>query len=526
MDLIIYNSNIHTFCQQNQQFQAIAIKGDKIAALGSNLEMLELKSKSTKIIDANGKLMLPGFIDSHLHLLEGAERLFHIKLKPAKSKKEFIEIFSREVKKYRKGEWILGGDWNHENWGGELPDRDWIDSITPDNPVWVKRLDGHMGLANTLALAISGISQMKGQVDGGELIYRNGEMSGIFKDRAMELIEKHIPEKSATDKEKYLEKAQEYLFQRGVTSAHYLNLFEPIDMNFLENYKNQGKLKLRLYLSYPLAEFEALEAHIIENGRGDELIRYGILKAFIDGSLGSQTAAFFSNYKDSDKNGLFVMDGQLMERLAIQADSKGLQLAVHAIGDRANHMALNLLQNLVKRNGKRDRRFRIEHAQHLQQIDIARFAESGAIASMQPLHLADDGCWANKILDQNALKGSYALNSLLEANAMLTFGSDWFVSEPSPILGIHAAVNRNTLDGLHPEGWLPEQKISVYEAIKAYTINAAYTSFEENIKGSLSVGKLADLVILDKNIFEIEPVEIKNTNILMTIIGGKIIYNP
>jgi predicted amidohydrolase YtcJ len=525
MDLIIYNSNIHTFCKQNQQFQAIAIKKDKIAALGSNQEMLQLKGKNTKIIDANSKIMLPGFIDSHLHLLEGAERLFHIKLKPAKSKKEFIEFFSREVKNYKKGEWILGGDWNHENWGGELPDRDWIDSITPENPVWVKRLDGHMGLANTLALTISGIIHMKGQVNGGELIYRNGALSGIFKDRAMELIEKHIPEKSATDTEKYLLKAQEYLSQRGVTSAHYLNLFDTIDMNFLESIKNQEKLRLRLYLSFPLTEFEALEAHISENGRGDDLIRYGILKAFIDGSLGSQTAAFFSNYKNSDRNGLFVTDMQQLERHAIQADSKGLQLAVHAIGDRANHMALNLLQNLVKRNGKRDRRFRIEHAQHLQQIDITRFAESGAIASMQPLHLADDGCWAHKILDQNVLKGSYAFHGLLETNTMLAFGSDWFVSEPSPILGIHAAVNRNTLDGLHPQGWLPEQKISVYEAIKAYTINAAYASFEENIKGSLSVGKLADLVILDKNIVEIEPGDIRNTKVLMTILGGKIIYN-
>jgi predicted amidohydrolase YtcJ len=267
-----------------------------------------------------------------------------------------------------------------------------------------------------------------------------------------------------------------------------------------------------------------LETFIKENGIGDYWLRYGLLKAFIDGSLGSQTAAFFENYKGSTKNGLLVSELEKLEKLIEHADSMGFQVAVHAIGNRANNILLNIIQNVISRNGKRDSRFRIEHAQHLNKTDIARFYELGVIASMQPLHLCDDGNYAGKILESNPINGSYPFKSLLDSGAILAFGSDWFVSEPSPLMGIYAATTRHTFDERNKEGWIPEQKITVLEAVKAYTLNAAYASFEENIKGSLCVGKLADFVMLDQNIFEIEPEEIKNTNVLWTVVGGKTTY--
>jgi predicted amidohydrolase YtcJ len=524
IDTIIYNANIQTIDPKLPNSQAMVIDGDKIMALGENEQILKLAENQTERIDAGGNLILPGFIDAHLHLLEGSERLFHIQLRNAKSKIEFIDLFAQNLKNYKPGEWILGGDWNHESWGGELPNKEWIDEITPHNPVWVKRLDGHMGHANSLALQLCGIDKMLNKIDGGEILFHHGRHSGIFKDRAMELIESRLPEITEQQKERLLEKGMDYLAKNGVCSAHYLNLFEPIDFKILSKLKDQHRLKTRIYGSFPLNQTEELLELIKRNGKGDQWIRFGILKGFLDGSLGSQTALFFENYKNTTKNGLLITEPEILEKLIESADLQGLQVTVHAIGNKANHLLLNIYQNVIEKNGYRDRRFRIEHAQHVNNEDIKRYSDLNIIASMQALHLCDDGCYASKILEKDGISGSYPFADLINNNTTLAFGSDWFVSEPSPLMGIYAAATRQTFDDLNEEGWLPEQKIKVLDAIKAYTINAAYASFEENIKGSLSIGKLADFVMLDRNILEIDPKEIKHAKVIWTVLGGKTIY--
>ncbi len=523
-DLIFYNAKVVTLTTQHPVQEAIAIKDAKVLATGKNDKILRLATPTTKKIDVERKLILPGFIDCHLHILAGGERLFHPNLRNAHSKEEFVDIIKNNLKNYKPGDWILGGDWNNENWGGELPSKEWIDEITPQNPVWIKRLDGHMALANTLALKVAGVDTSAMEITGGEIFRNSGGLSGIFKDNAMQLIENTVPAPTNEQKRAYLKAAMNYLAERGVTGVHHLNLFEPTDFKLFESIKQEGSLITRFYISFPLKISEKELAQISKLGKGDEWTRFGILKGFLDGSLGSQTALLFDNYKGTNKNGLYINHPQKLEELIKQADDNNFQVAVHAIGDKANHELLNIYEKVIQKNGKRDRRFRIEHAQHIRKDDISRFNQLDVIASMQPLHLVDDGSWLDRLIENETIAGSYTFHSLLKSGAKLAFGSDWFVSEPSPILGIHAAVNRQTSDGKNPDGWLSSEKISVYEAVKAYTIDAAYASFEENTKGSLQPGKYADLVILDKDIFIINPKEIKETKVLATIVGGKIVY--
>jgi len=524
-DLIFYNAKIVTMDSQSTIQQSIAIKGNMVFAIGKNDEILRLAGRSTKKIDLGGNLILPGFIDSHLHILAGGERLFHPDLRNAKSKEEFISIIKNNLKRYKPGEWILGGGWNNENWGGKLPTKDWIDEITPQNPVWIKRLDGHMVLVNSLALKIADIDDGVKEVPGGEIFRKNGKLTGIFMDNAMVLIEEKVPKANQEQKGEYLKAAMNYLAERGVTSVHHLNLFESTDNEFFENFKQSRNLLTRIYLSFPL-KMNDLEFHSsLRLGKGDEWIKYGIYKGFLDGSLGSQTALFFEPYLDTKKQGLYINEVEELEYYVKRADKNNVQLAIHAIGDKANHELLNIYERIIKENGKRDRRFRIEHVQHLQKKDVDRFKELDIIASMQPLHLCDDGSWSHKIIGNEAGKGSYNFNSLLKAGTKLAFGSDWFVSEPSPILGIDAAVNRHTSDGKNESGWLPEEKIAVDEAVKSYTINGAFASFDEKEKGSLKPRKLADLVVLDQDIFTIDPLSIKETKVLATMVGGRLVFD-
>jgi len=314
-----------------------------------------------------------------------------------------------------------------------------------------------------------------------------------------------------------------YVASHGVTSVHDMNGFG--DQSVFERLKKRGELITRIYSNTPLANWQALKEKIATGGGGDAWLKIGGLKGFVDGSLGSHTAAFFKGYADTpNEKGYFVNTREELYGWIKDADNAGLQVMVHAIGDSANNELLNIYEVVANENGPRDRRFRIEHAQHLSVADISRFASLGVIPVMQPYHAIDDGRWAEDVIGSERIKTTYAFNSLLAAGAILALGSDWFVAPPIPLLGIYAAVTRRTLDGENPEGWVPQQKISVEEALIAYTINGAYASFEEDIKGSLEPGKLADFVILDQNLFEIDPISIKNTKVLQTYVGGKKVY--
>lgn len=521
-DQVVFGK-IWTANEEQPWVEGFAIVGDSIVAVGSRTEIEKwVGDKTIKTVASSVNLIVPGFIDCHTHFIDGGFALSSVQLRDAKTKKEFIQRIADFAKTQPKGAWITSGDWDHENWGGELPSRDWIDSVTKDNPVWINRLDGHMCLANSATLTATGITDKVKDVAGGTMVRdKKGKLTGIFKDNAMNMIYAKVPSPSIEQEDTALETAMNYVAERGVTSAHNMSGY----MEVFERAHSKGALKTRIYAGMMLQDWRALDEKIKQHGRGDTWLRIGTLKEFVDGSLGSHTAAFFKPFTDTPTDsGFFVIEQQELYKRIKSADSAGLQVMTHAIGDKAIHTLLNIYEQVAKENGDRDRRFRIEHAQHIDPNDFNRFAMLNVIPSMQPYHAIDDGRWAERVIGAERSKTTYAFKSLLEVNAKLAFGSDWFVAPPTPLEGIYAAVTRQTLDGKNSEGWIPEQKISVEQALKAYTINAAYASFEEKIKGSIEIGKLADFVILDKNIFEIEPSQIRETKVLQTVIGGKTIF--
>jgi len=520
--LAVINAKIWTANTRKPWAEAIAVSGNLITTVDYNKEIQKLVTRKTQVIDAKGQMLTPGFTDSHLHFIEGGLRLKSVQLRDARTPEDFIiriKSFSETIK---PGTWITGGDWDHELWGGKLPCRDWIDKVIPNNPIWINRLDGHMALANSIALKAANITKNTPDIKGGTIVRSsNGEPTGIFKDNAMKLITRIIPEPSEEMKDKALEAAMKYVSRQGVTSVHNMGTWD--ELKVFECAHEAGKLCTRISAAVPLETWEQLYDKINSEGNGDQWLRIGALKTFMDGSLGSHTAAFFQPYADAQNDrGLLLNSPEEIYSLVTGADKAGLQVITHAIGDRAINILLNIYERVARKNGHRDRRFRIEHAQHIIPSDIPRFHKLGIIASMQPYQLIDDGQWAEKVIGSDRLKTSFAFRSLLDAKTHIIFGSDWYVEPPIPLDGIYAAVTRQTLDGKNPEGWIPEQKISVEEALKCYTINPVYATFEEKLKGSLEPGKLADFVIINKDIINIPPEEIQNARVMITVVDGKV----
>lgn len=521
-DLIVTNATLWTG-NPNQPFaEAMAVLGDTILAVGSVDEIAKYKSDNTTVVDANGQFITPGFIDSHVHFLTGGFNLASVQLRDAKTPEEFSSRIKEFAETVPEGTWILGGDWDHENWGGELPTKEWIDKFTPNHPVWVTRLDGHMSLANTAALKAAGIAKAVRDVDGGTIVRnKNGDLTGVFKDNAMDMIYNKVPPASSRQVDKALQAAMDFVASHGVTSVHHMAGY----MDALERARDNNALITRIYAMMPIDKWPELEQKVKSEGKGNKWLKIGGLKGFVDGSLGSHTAAFFKPFADApNDSGFFINSENDLYNWISSADSAGLQLMVHAIGDRAINTLLNIYEKVENENGQKDRRFRIEHAQHIMPDDIQRFFQLNVIPSMQPYHAIDDGRWAEKLIGSERIKTTYAFKSLVDANAKVAFGSDWFVAPPIPLMGIYAAVTRRTLDEQNPNGWVPEQKISVEQALTAYTKNAAYASFDENIKGSLEPGKLADFVILDQDLTKIDPEKIKDTKVMQTFVGGKSVY--
>ncbi|MCB0281229.1 MAG: amidohydrolase family protein [Calditrichae bacterium] len=524
-DMIIKNGKIWTANPEMPEAEALAIRDDKIIAIGTNSDIEAFEKDGVPVIDAAGKMIVPGFIDSHVHFIEGGFRLASVQLRDASTPEEFAKRIADFAKTIPAGTWITGGDWDHELWGGKLPQADWVDKYTPDNPVFVSRLDGHMALANSLTMKLAKVNAKTKSVEGGTIVKnKEGKPTGIFKDNAMDLIYPVMPDPPDEMKLRALKAAMDYVAMQGVTSVDHMGSWD--DLQVFMNARDKNLLKTRIYASVPLSTWEKLADYVQKNGKGDKWLSYGGLKGFVDGSLGSHTAAFFEPYSDSpDSKGFFVNDYDDLKKWILNGDKNNLQAVIHAIGDSAISTLIDIFEQVKNENGDRDRRFRIEHAQHIARKDLQRFKKNKIIASMQPYHAIDDGRWAEKVIGPQRIKEAYCFRSLLDNNVILAFGSDWFVAPPTPLEGIYAAVTRRTLDGKNPDGWVPEQKISVEEALRAYTIDAAFASFEEDIKGSLEKGKLADLVILDKNLFEIPDSTIKDVHVDKTILGGKIIYD-
>jgi predicted amidohydrolase YtcJ len=522
--LAVVNATIWTGERDRKRANALAVAGDRIAAVGTSGELHLLIEGAKRRIDAQGRFVVPGFIDSHLHLIEGGLRLRQIELRSAASREEFVARIRDFAARTKPGSWITGGDWDHERWGGQLPDRSWIDPVTPEHPVWVNRLDGHMGLANSLALKLAGISRATADVEGGTIVRdAAGEPTGLLKDNAMALIRRAIPEPETAELEQALEAAMQRLAACGITSVHHMGSWR--DLGVFRRARQAGRLKTRIYAATPLGEWERLAEEVRRNGRGDEWLRIGALKGFADGSLGSRTAAFLRPYADNPRDsGLLVNAPERLWEWISGADRAGLHVMIHAIGDRANRLVLDLYERLERERGRRQRRLRIEHAQHLSAADVPRFGKLGVIASVQPYHAIDDGRWAERAVGHERLRDCYPFRRLLQTGAVLAFGSDWFVAPASPLEGIYAAVTRRTIDGAHPEGWVPEEKITVEEALTAYTRSAAFASFEEEVKGSLAAGKLADFVLLERDLRRVPAEEIREVPVRLTVVGGQVIY--
>ena len=522
--IVIVHGAVWTTDSTKPWTEAVAISGDRIVATGSSSEIRRLVSPQTRVIDASGGMVLPGFIDSHIHFLAGGLNLASVQLRDARTPAEFIARIKAFAATVPPGAWITGGDWDHQNWGGELPQRSWIDSVTPNNPVWINRLDGHMALANTGAIRAAGVPMSGGDVAGGTITRdAAGTPTGIFKDNAQELIDKAVPDPAPTMLDRALDAAMTYANERGVTSVDHMGSWS--DLAVFERGHRAGTLRTRIYASVPLASWARLRDTVAARGRGDSWLRIGGLKGFVDGSLGSHTAAMMQPFTDApNDSGLLVNTPEDLYSWTSNADKSGLHVIVHAIGDRAINLQLNIFERVARENGPRDRRFRIEHAQHIAPADVSRFGQLGVIPSMQPYHAIDDGRWAEKVIGHERAKTTYAFRTLGEKGARLAFGSDWPVAPATPLEGIYAAATRRTLDDKNPNGWIPDQKISVEDALRAYTLNAAYATFEERDKGSITVGKLADIVILDRNLTRIPAETIRNARIEYTIVGGRVVY--
>ena len=529
--MILLNGKIWTENPAQKEAEAVAISGSRIAAVGTNAEISRLKGLHTRLIDLNGRRVLPGFNDAHVHFYSGGANLAGPQLRYAKSRQDFRNTLAEFAKTQPKGRWITGGNWDHENWHpAALPTHELIDSVTKDWPVFVNRLDGHMSLANAVALKLAGIDKNTKDVPGGIIVRDgNGNPTGILKDAAQDLVNRVIPSPSPDQIRAAILSAQAYANAQGVTSVQDMSAAPDI-FRVYQQMQHAGELHVRISGRQPLPQWKHLADVGITADFGNDSLHIGGLKGFADGSLGSSTALFFQPYLDAPNTSGIpsdeLADPEQMWHNIESGDAAGLQIAIHAIGDKANHIILGFYEKLEQERGRRDRRLRIEHAQHLLPADIPRFAQLHVIASMQPYHCIDDGRWAEKRIGHERAKTTYAFRSLLDSGATLAFGSDWDVAPMSPIMGIYAAATRRTLDGKHPDGWIPEQKITVAEAVHAYTMGSAYASFEEKIKGSIEPGKLADLAVLSQDIFNIDPVKIADTKVYMTIMDGAIVSGP
>ncbi len=550
-DIILTNATIWTVDDDNPEAEAVAIARNGIIAVGDNADILELATEETQVIDLDGAFVLPGFNDNHVHFASAA-RFLEFNIMRTSTQDEFVERIENVVSRLDEGEWILGGFWGaYDDWefgspgagGGErfTPQMSLIEEITENHPIFIQRFDRSEYAVNRRALTEAGLDPDNPEADGVEFEQDDdGNPTGIVKgDRVAEFFGEFTPgdfsfERRVQQTINALAEIRKY----GVTNVS--DMSDDTQVEIYEMLRDEGELTSRIHYRYHLERWEELAERGIEIGSGDEWIRFGSLKGHIDGIMGNSTARFFEPYDHMpDERGswrrLMVdeageYDPERFYSYMQQADEAGLQLTIHAIGDEANHLLLNMLERLIEENGKKDRRFRLVHAQVMQDEDIERLSELDVIAEVQPIHASDDMRWMEERIGSERSEGAYAFNSILESGAMLSFGTDWPGTAAaeyhiSPMYGLYAAITRKTMTGEPEGGWFPEERISMEEAIRAYTLNTAYANFEDDIKGSITPGKLADITVLDQNLFEVDPMELPNVEVLYTIVDGEIVYS-
>jgi predicted amidohydrolase YtcJ len=573
-DLILRNGLIYTVDSTNTLTEAVAIRGGKFVFVGSNKDAKKYKGKQTRVIDLKGAFVLPGFNDNHVHFASAAQFL-EFNIMRAATQQEFAARVRDVVARLPKGEWILGGYWGaYDQWaassagGGRRqpfsPDIREVEAITKDHPMFIRKFDDSEFAANAAALRAVGIdpsdpklpaaaasaataeTRRQGtepagsKIEGVEFLRdAGGRFNGRLRGRGvMSLFAAVIPKKFSHERRiQQTKNALAEIRKYGVTNVSDMSDDEQLDI--YRELQKTNELTVRVHFRPGLDRWEEMNGRGIKVGSGDEWIRLGALKGHIDGIMGTSTARFLQPYSNDpanrgkwrplmvDDKGNFV-EGKFLQYM-LDADRAGLQMTVHAIGDEANNVLLNYLEELNRQNGVRDRRFRSVHAQVIAADDFKRLGKLGVVAEVQPFHLSDDMRWMEERIGRERCKGAYAFKSIKDSGAVLCFGTDWPGTSASeypinPMLGLYAAVTRQTLSGEPAGGWFPEQRISIEEAIRAYTYNTAYANFEEKIKGSIEVHKVADLVVLTKNLLQVSPREILDTKVVYTIVGGKVVY--
>jgi hypothetical protein len=527
-DLIIINGRVWTGGPTPSHAQAIAIDGERIVAVGTNAAVASLRTAATRVMDAAGRRVLPGFNDAHLHFMLGAASLTEVDLKDASNVAAMAaRVGDRAASS--PGRWMRGGGWDEQRFAPpRLPSRHDIDPVSAGTPVFVHRYDLHTALVNSLVLRLAGIDAATPDPRGGTIVRdERGEPTGVLKDAAIRLVERVVPAPTFDERVEVARRGLRHAAALGLTSVQDMNPADA-DLDVYAFLAERGEMTLRLsaaMLEIPLAERVKAGTVRVLNG---PYVKTGKAKGFADGSLGSTTALFFEPYADApDQYGLLSDQMQpleaMRERLRV-LDAAGLQLCIHAIGDRAVSLVLDLAADLERSNGRRDRRFRIEHAQHVAPADLDRFAALGVVASVQPYHVIDDGRWAEARLGLERVKTTFPFRSFLDRGVCVAIGTDWPVAPLDPRLTLYAAVTRAPVDGRHPGGWVPEQKIGLAEAIEGYTRTAAFAEFAEHEKGTIAPGKLADLVVLGEDVFEVPAEAIRDVPVDGTIVGGRVVH--
>ena len=524
-DLAILNAAVWTVARVRPTAEAVAVRGERILAVGSNRRVQELVCPHTRVIDARGRAVLPGFNDAHVHFLSGGFHLLGVDLRRARDEDEFVHLIREHVGPLPEGQWVTGGRWDHEAWPGRRRPTRWlIDPVTPRNPVLLRRLDGHVAVANSLALGLAGICGESADPPGGtiERDAEGGEPTGVLIDRAISLVQRVIPEPDDAQRRRAARTAMERAAAVGVTSVQ--SVAGAQEFRTYQRLHAEGELTTRVYVLLPDALTAAAGQVGLAAAFGDGMLRCGGIKVFADGSLGAGSALLFEPYADNaDSTGLCIHSEDELAELVAGIDGVGLQAVIHAIGDRATHMVLNAFERALGETGHPAARHRIEHAQVLRPDDRERFARLGVIASIQPSHCTDDMRWVESRLGDRC-RIAYPYRSLVDAGARTALGTDWVVEPLNPMLGLHAAVTRELPGGGPAGGWQPQERVNLERAIEDYTLGSAYAEFQEREKGSIEVGKLADLVILSKDLLELSGGGILDCEVDVTILGGRVIF--
>lgn len=549
-DTVFLNGVVWTAEDAMPFAEAVAVNGDQIVFVGSSEDARELAGSDTDVIDLRGRLLLPGFNDTHVHFASAA-RFLEFNIMRTGTQDEFVARTRDVMERLDEGEWILGGFWGaYDDWGegssgGEgrdrfTPDLSLVDSISTAYPMFIRRYDGSEFAANRAALELAGVDVADPDAPGVEFdTDAQGHATGIFRGEGVEaLFEDIVPE--TFSRERRLAQTRHALKEAaryGVTSLS--DMSDDLQVELYRDLKAAGELTTRVHYRYFLGRWREVSEMGISRGSGDEWLRFGALKGHIDGIMGTSTARFYEPYENDpgnygrwrqlmvDERGQF-QEGKFLGYM-LRADSADLQLSIHAIGDEANGLLLDYLEELERTNGDRPRRFRLVHAQVIAPQDFARLGRLGVIAEVQPFHLSDDMRWMEERIGHERSRGAYAFSTLRENGAILAFGSDWPGTSAAeypinPMLGLYAAVTRQTITGEPTGGWFPDERIPLDAALKAYTLNGAYSTYEEDIKGSILAGKLADLVVLDRNLFDVPPAEFLDTAVDLTMVGGRIVY--